>query len=172
MRILVGVVAGVLLAAAAAALLGYLAIMNGWIPAAADGGELPGEEWAAKHALSAVLRRDAVYKSPLPATEDTLMSGAHIYSANCSGCHGTPKDPAPDFAKGFDPLPTLFGQGDLITDDPEGYTFWKIKHGIKFTGMPSFKYSLNDQQIWQVTMFLKNMDKLPAPVSENWKNMK
>jgi mono/diheme cytochrome c family protein len=171
MRFVAGVITGAAVALAVVAGVGYLAVMQGWIPAAADGPELPGEAWAARHALHAVLSREAQMKSPLPVDEKLLNTGATIYAGNCSGCHGTPKTPNPNFAKGYDPPPTFFGAGDLVTDDPEGWTYWKTKHGIKFTGMPSFKPSLSDNDIWAVTMFLKNMDKLPPAVNERWKNM-
>jgi hypothetical protein len=51
---------------------------------------------------------------------------------------------------------------DGVEDDPEGWTFWKIKHGIRWTGMPAWKDELSDQQIWTLALFLKHMDKLPT----------
>ncbi len=69
-------------------------------------------------------------------------------------------------------MPTLFGNGDLVADDPEAYIYFKTKHGIRFTGMPAFKGMLKDDEIWQVTLFLKHMDKLPASVDSSWKSMK
>lgn len=171
MRFLAGVITGAVLALIIVAAAGYLAVTQGWIPAAQDGGELPAEAWAAKRALRAVLSREATMKCPVPVDEKLLASGANIYAGNCSGCHGTPKNSTPSFSRGYDPQPTFFAAGDMVTDDPEGWTFWKTKHGIKFTGMPSFKPSLSDDQIWAVTMFLKNMDKLPPAVNDKWKNM-
>jgi mono/diheme cytochrome c family protein len=44
----------------------------------------------------------------------------------------------------------------------------KIKHGIRWTGMPSWKWTLTDQQIWSLALFLKHMDKLP-PAAEQGK---
>ena len=56
-----------------------------------------------------------------------------------------------------------------MEDDPEGWTFWKIKHGIRWTGMPSWKDGLNDQQIWTLALFLKHMDKLPLDADTAWR---
>ena len=54
-------------------------------------------------------------------------------------------------------------------DDPAGVTYWKVFHGIRMTGMPSFHHTLSEQQIWEVTLFLQNMDK-PAPkAAKAWK---
>lgn len=57
-------------------------------------------------------------------------------------------------------------------DDPEGATYWKIHHGIRFTAMPAFMRSLTEQQIWQVAMFLKHMDRLPRPLESTWRATK
>ena len=46
--------------------------------------------------------------------------------------------------------------------------FWKIKHGIRLTGMPSFGYSLGDREISTLALFLKHMDKLPPAVQQTW----
>jgi cbb3-type cytochrome c oxidase subunit III len=55
-------------------------------------------------------------------------------------------------------------------DDPEGETFWKIKHGIRWTGMPAWKDELSDQQIWTLALFLKHMDKLPPAPETAWRS--
>ena len=39
---------------------------------------------------------------------------------------------------------------DGVEDDPDGVSFWKIKHGIRWTGMPSWKDTLSDQQIFAI----------------------
>jgi mono/diheme cytochrome c family protein len=61
---------------------------------------------------------------------------------------------------------------DGVEDDPEGWTFWKIKNGIRWTGMPSWKGALSDQQIWTLALFLKHMDKLPPEPEATWRGVK
>ncbi len=51
-------------------------------------------------------------------------------------------------------------------------TYWKIDHGIRLTGMPSFSASLTDEQLWQLTLFLKHMDGLPPAPERAWKAVK
>jgi len=58
-----------------------------------------------------------------------------------------------------------------LEDDPEAFSFWKIKHGIRWTGMPSWKQTLTDQQIWSLAFFLKHMDKLPPAPEQAWQNV-
>lgn len=45
--------------------------------------------------------------------------------------------------------------------------YWVVKHGIKMTGMPAWKYRLTEEEIWQVTAILTRMGKLtPAEYAE------
>lgn len=57
---------------------------------------------------------------------------------------------------------------DGVEDDREGVTFWKLKHGIRLTGMPSFGSDLSDEQLWKLALFLKHMDKLPPKAQAEW----
>ncbi|HZT25971.1 MAG TPA: cytochrome c [Pseudolabrys sp.] len=70
-------------------------------------------------------------------------------------------------AKGEYPQPPQLAKHG-VEDDPEGWTFWKIKHGVRWTGMPSWKDELSDRQIWTLALFLKNMDKLAPAASQAW----
>src|ERR1700679_2302813 len=116
-KMLVGVLIGAVGIALCAALAGYLAIVNGWLPARGDIVPDKFEAWAAHKALKAVISREGTDKPPFPADATTLMAGAKVYGSNCSGCHGAPANPTPAFAAGFNPHAPLFGNGDDVTDD-------------------------------------------------------
>jgi thiosulfate dehydrogenase len=75
------------------------------------------------------------------------------------------------FAKGLYPRPPQLAS-DGVEDDVESVSYWKIKHGIRLTGMPSWAGSLNDQQIWTLALFLKHMDKLPSGAQQAWKQVR
>jgi len=66
--------------------------------------------------------------------------------------------------------PQLASEG--VEDDPEGFSFWKIEHGIRWTGMPSWKGTLDARQIWTLALFLKHMDKLPPTAEQAWQEVK
>ena len=87
-------------------------------------------------------------------------------------CHGTANGEASasPVAKGEYPRPPQLAT-DGVEDDAEGVSYWKIKHGIRLTGMPSWAGALNDQQIWTLALFLKHMDKLPPGAQESWKKV-
>jgi mono/diheme cytochrome c family protein len=167
------VVLGVLLTLAVALIGGYFLVRSGLIPANADA--KPGwlETWMAHTSLDATLSRDAPKEqNSVVLTEQNLLNGVDLFAQNCAVCHGSAKgvaSPSP-IAKGLYQKPPQFAT-DGVEDDPEGFSFWKIKHGIRLTGMPSFGYSLSDQQIWTLALFLKHMDKLPPAVQKPWQQV-
>jgi hypothetical protein len=65
----------------------------------------------------------------------------------------------------YPPPPQLF-HGKGVTDDPVGETYWKIQNGIRLTGMPGFRETLSDDQMWEVTLLVWQADKLPPSVLE------
>jgi mono/diheme cytochrome c family protein len=64
------------------------------------------------------------------------------------------------------PKPPQFFQGQGVTDDPVGETYWKAKNGIRLTGMPAYGPSLSEQQLWQASLLLAHADKLPPSVQK------
>jgi thiosulfate dehydrogenase len=45
--------------------------------------------------------------------------------------------------------------------NPPTESYWKASNGIRLSGMPSFKGTLADTQLWQVAQFVANTDKIP-----------
>jgi len=168
-----GFIVGVLASIVVGLVGAYLVVTNGLVPINADSPPLPEEVWAAQTALDAALNRLAP-KTPNPValTDENLIAGIDLYAKNCAICHGTAKgDPsASGAAKGLNPDPPQFGSGG-VEDDPEGVTFWKVQHGIRWTGMPAWKKTLTDQQIWTVALFLKHMNKLPPAAQDAWQKV-
>ena len=168
-----GLIWGVALTLAAALLGAYALVQSGLIPANADANPGPIELWVAGTSLKATLQREAPKgKNPVPLSEQNLLNGVHLFAQNCAVCHGSAKGaatPSP-IAKGLYPRPPQLAT-DGVEDDPQGVSFWRIKHGIRLTGMPSFGYSLGDQEIWTLALFLNNMDKLPPAVQQVWQKV-
>lgn len=52
----------------------------------------------------------------------------------------------------------------LVTDAPVGETYWKVKSGIRLTGMPGFEGALSDAALWQVSLLLHEANHLPDAV--------
>jgi mono/diheme cytochrome c family protein len=165
---------GVVLTIVAILIVLYFVITSGTVPAGADSGPLPLEKWAARASLHATIGAQAPKgANPVPLTDQNLVAGIQLYGQYCAGCHGTAQGAASAtaLAKGLSPRPPqLAAHG--VEDDPEGVTYWKIAHGIRWTAMPSWKGSLSDQQMWTLTLFLKRMDKLSPAAEQAWQGVK
>ncbi len=169
-RTLRGFIAGALTALLILGLAGYLAIINGLMPAGADAPVPKFERWAANRSLHAALRRVAKQNDPLPANDANLIAGIKLYGQNCAVCHGDKNARPTDIAKGlYIRAPQLARFG--VEDDPDQVTYWKLAHGIRFTGMPAFDKTLTTTQLWQLTLFLKTMDHLPPAADRVWRQV-
>jgi mono/diheme cytochrome c family protein len=114
-------------------------------------------------ALHAAMDKEAGKPSPLAADETNLLAGAKVYQAQCAVCHGRSGQPESAIARGMFPHPPqLLPPKKGVTDDPVGETYWKVKNGIRLTGMPGYGESLSDEEMWQVSLMLLHADKLPA----------
>jgi thiosulfate dehydrogenase len=164
---------GVLTTIIVALIIGFGLIEAGAMPARADAKPGGLEQWAAGTSLKATLEREAP-KGPNPVafTDANLVEGVKLYSDHCAMCHGTSagKAQASAIARGEYPAPPQLAS-DGVEDDPEGYTVWKVEHGIRLTGMPSWKGVLDDRQAWTLALFLKHMDKLPPSAEAAWRQL-
>lgn len=168
-----GFLLGVAVTLIALAVFGYFGIVTGrMIPANADAKPSRLERWAASRSLHATLAREAPKTpNPVPLTGDNLVAGIKLYAQNCAVCHGAADGAPSTIAVGlYQHAPQLAKHG--VEDDPEGVTYWKVYHGIRLTGMPSFGHALTDEQIWQLAMFLKHMNELPPAAQRVWKAVK
>lgn len=167
-----GIVIGILATIAVIVALGYVGVELGMLPANADARPSKIERWAARTSLRATIARQAPRTpNPVPLTDANLVSGIKLYAANCAMCHGAADANKSNVAAGLYQHPPQLAK-DGVEDDPEGETYWKVAHGIRFTGMPAFGRTLNDTQIWQIALFLKHMDSLPPGPDGAWKAVK
>lgn len=162
-RFIAGLVVGIVLVLGA----GYAFLTQGGLPVAATNAKpLPLERFLTSRALHTALIKEENTPSPLQPTEANLLAGARVYRANCEVCHSAPGQKAPsDIARGMFPRPpVLMPPRKGVTDDPVGETHWKVKNGIRLTGMPGFEGALSEDELWQVSLLLLHADKLPDPV--------
>jgi thiosulfate dehydrogenase len=169
--VLKGFIVGILATLVVLFIIGYVGITQGLlIPANADAKPSRMERWMASRSLDATISREMpTQANPVAATDANFEAGIKLYVANCAACHGVPGERPSTIAIGlYQHAPQLARHG--VEDDPEGETFWKIKHGIRLTGMPSFGASLSDEQIWTLALFLKHMDSLPPGPDKIWRS--
>lgn len=145
----------------------YLYFSVGHPPVAVADQPFPLEKQIVRVPLHARIDKEMAASAPIQPTPGNLLAGAQIYREQCAACHGLSGHPS-DFASHMYPhAPQLWSQHRNssvvgVSDDPVGETYWKVANGIRLTGMPAFDKVLNQTQIWQVSMLLKQADQ-PLP---------
>jgi thiosulfate dehydrogenase len=145
----------------------YFYFRVGQPPVAVADHPFPFEAAIVRVPLHARIDREMQKQSPLAITDDNLVAGMQIYREQCASCHGL-KQPSKFGPTMFPRAPQLWerhqNEPDVVgvSDDPVGETYWKIKNGIRLSGMPSYKTLLSEEQMWQVATVLSVADK-PLP---------
>ncbi len=164
-KYLIVFIAGILLVPAAF----YLYLRSGYAPVSTSASPLPFERFFAKLAMRATIDHELPKAHAGPPTENDLVRGARLYRHNCAVCHGLPNEPRSAISRGMYPHPPQFFRVGETTAYERTHPFrpappkdyWKVKNGVRLTGMPSFKGSFTEQQIWEVSQFVGNARNLP-----------
>lgn len=139
---------------------GYLFVILGGMPVATKGDALPFERYLAKKAKRAAYKVDLDKTAPFELTAERLPNAIRIYKNNCGGCHGIGNHDNKMAKAMFPPVPQFFQPDQEVTHDPIGEIYWKVKNGIRLTGMPGYVDILSEEEIWLVSLFLKNGEKV------------
>jgi thiosulfate dehydrogenase len=158
--ILVGILLGLLLVLGGV----YFYFASGRAPVATKAPEMPFEHKLAHVALDAYLNKLPHAKPAVPEDERNFLEGARVYKENCAVCHGLPGEPKTMIADGMFPAPPQLFKGTGVTDDEPWETYWKVSGGIRMTGMPGYSERLSETKMWQVSVLLKNADKISPSV--------
>ena len=108
--------------------------------------------------------------NPLPATAENIHAGRENFSHYCFACHGLDgQNTGVPFAERMSPpVPPLTSPS--VQGYADGQLKWVIDNGISPSGMPASKGILNDEEIWQIVIYLRNLPPKgslgePAPYS-------
>jgi thiosulfate dehydrogenase len=142
----------------------YYYFVSGMAPAAAADPPMPFEKKLANKSLDTHIQNANVPPPPIQANEENLLAGAKIYKEQCAMCHGLPNQPPPTIADKMYPDATLLFKGKGVTDDSPSVSYWKAANGIRMSGMPSFKGTLTDTQLWQVALLVAHANEIPDSV--------
>ena len=160
---------GILFTLIAVAAGAWLFLRFGHPPVAAADPAFPMEAQIVHVPLGARIARE-LQQPPFGTSEDVFETGAKLYATSCASCHGTPGHDAP-FAKWMYPqAPQLWKkhpEGNVVgvSDDEPGESYWKIKNGIRLSGMPAYQHIYSQSQMWDIALLLKSADQpLPEPV--------
>jgi mono/diheme cytochrome c family protein len=91
------------------------------------------------------------------ASPKRVAAGAGLYGEMCVGCHLGPGVEKTEISQGLYPhAPQLVRVSDLTP----AQQYWTIKHGIKFSAMPAWGKTHNDELIWDMVAFLQALPKM------------
>lgn len=158
--LIIGIVLGIVLVFVGI----YFYFATGQAPVATKSSEMPFEHRFAHMALDAYLNKQPHPNPPVSPDETTFLAAAKVYTEHCAVCHGLPGEPKTAIADGMFPKPPQLFHGVGVTDDEPWETYWKVNSGIRMTGMPGFGDRLSETQMWQVSILLKNADKISPAV--------
>jgi mono/diheme cytochrome c family protein len=86
-----------------------------------------------------------------------IAAGAGLYAEMCTGCHLGPGVERSELSQGLYPAAPELARGADLTPAQQ---FWIIKHGVKFTAMPAWGKTHNDELIWDMVAFIGQLPKM------------
>lgn len=151
-------------AALTVALLGAAAlalVAAGFVPIAADAGHWPVTRLLLHYAMKrSVATQSMGIEAPALDAPWLVRKGAGHYANGCMPCHGAPGVPRPVVPTRMTPeppfLPRSLAAGELTREE----LFWIVKHGIKYTAMPSWATQNRDDEVWSMVAFLERLPDL------------
>jgi thiosulfate dehydrogenase len=157
---ILGILVGLVLVVAGV----FFYFSSGKAPVATGAPEIPFERKLARMSIHAYLDRLPHPEPAIAADEKNFLEAATLYKENCAMCHGLPGKERTAIAEGMFPKPPQLFRGVGVTDDEPWESYWFVENGIRMSGMPGFKERLTENQIWQLTVLVKNADKIPDSV--------
>lgn len=147
------------LLAGALAVGGFLVAASGVVPIKASSGHWAVTRWFLQFSKSrSVATHTMGVKVPELKHERLVLKGAGHYETGCAPCHGSPGRARSAVADHMLPPPPRLHEIRSQRDPEE--LFYIIKHGIKFTGMPSWPSRQRDDEVWAMVAFILRLPEL------------
>lgn len=162
-----GIAVGALGIMAVLGIAGLVVVYSGTYNVAASEEHASFTRWAFDTTFhNSVEHRAADIVAPASFPPDRLTQGATAYKSLCQHCHAGPGVERDKWASGMRPRPPHLVEAAARWSPQE--VFWIVKHGVKMSGMPAFGPSQDDQAIWNIAAFVKE---LPAMTPEEYKGI-
>ena len=126
-------------------------------------------EWITHETMIHSVRSHAAGIAPPPRISSAqVVRGFCLYETHCVACHGASAVAREQWVSGMEPAPPYLL--DATSKWTPAQLFWIAKNGIKMTGMPSWRDSLSDGQLWDVVGFLEAVRDLPPQTYVQWRS--
>lgn len=167
MAVALGAAAGALGVLALLGVGGLIVVYTGAYNVAATEEHTAFTRWAFDTTMhNAVEQRAAAHAPPGTVGPDRIAAGATAYRASCQHCHAGPGVERADWASGMRPRPPHLTEAATKWEPAE--VFWLDRHGIRMSGMPAFGPTHDDEQLWNIVAFVKQ---LPAMTPERYASL-
>jgi mono/diheme cytochrome c family protein len=104
---------------------------------------------------------------PLLSDPALIERGFYHFRERCVQCHGAPGIARDDIGKGLTPIPANLVETAREWTAAEIY--WTVKQGVKMTGMPAWKFTYEEEDLWAIVAFIKQL--LPKLSPEEYRAM-
>jgi len=85
-----------------------------------------------------------------------VTAGSALFGMDCASCHG--QDGRTPTAIGKSMYPRVPGLGSPeVQSLSDRELFWVVRNGIRLSGMPGFAHIDTDEQIWQLTYYVRSL---------------
>lgn len=117
--------------------------------------------------IHSVRKRGNGVSPPAVFTANQVVAGFCAYDTHCVACHGAAAVARQPWVSGLEPQPPyLLDETQLFTTSQ---LFWIISNGIKMTGMPRWRESMSDRDIWNIVAWMEVSAKLPPQTYVRWR---
>jgi mono/diheme cytochrome c family protein len=117
-------------------------------------------EWLTQGTMIRSVRHHAKeVRAPQRFTDAQVVAGFCQYETHCVSCHGAAGVANQTWVNGMEPSPPYLLDASRRWTRPQLY--WIVSNGIKMTGMPAWRRSLTDEQMWSIVAYLEATDRIP-----------
>ena len=96
----------------------------------------------------------AATRNPVASSPDTIAAGRRVYTARCVTCHASDGKGQTPIGSHIYPRASDLSAAQAQAES-DGVLFWIVQNGSPHTGMPGWKGTLNDDDIWSVVAYLR-----------------
>lgn len=137
-------------------LLGVLIAWSGIVNVGASSGHWRITAWALHWVMQNSVRTYALFEPQPPAELDSVANvrrAAGHYEIACAFCHGSPLAASRVLAAHMTPAPPRLKGAAAKWSERELARI--VRHGVKYTGMPSWIAPQRDDEVWSMVAFLR-----------------
>lgn len=93
--------------------------------------------------------------APTQFSPGQVQAGLKLYVTDCELCHGGPATPRAAWVSGINPTPPFLLDSARRWSPAELHAV--ISNGVKMTAMPAWRYTLSDDERWDLVAFLESL---------------